>query len=62
MTDDERHILRGLVMSLATAVYNGDPLDVEAVASLLRMDTRPSTLTDEHVATALDEMMARLQS
>ena len=40
MTDDERHILRGLVMSLATAVYNGDPLDVEAVASLLRMDTR----------------------
>ena len=60
MTDDERHILRGLVMSFATAVYNGDPLDEEAVASLLRMDTRPSTLTDEHVATALDQMMARL--
>ena len=60
MTNDERHILRGLVMSLATAQYNGDPLDEEAVASLLRMDTRPSTLTDEHVATALDEMMARL--
>ena len=36
MTDDERHILRGLVMSFATAVYNGDPLDEEAVASLLR--------------------------
>ena len=60
MTDDERHILRGLVMSLATAVYNGDPLDEEAVMSLLRMDIRPTTLTDEHVAKALDQLMASL--
>ena len=60
MTSDERHILRGMVMAMATAQYNAEPMDKEAVASLLGMDLRPSKLTDELVATTLDDMMARL--
>ena len=60
MTSDERHILRGMVMAMATAQYNEEPMDKEAVASLLGMDLRPSKLTDELVATTLDDMMARL--
>ena len=35
-------------------------MDKEAVASLLGMESLPSKLTDELVATALDDMMARL--
>ena len=60
MTSDERNILRGMVMALAIAQYNEEPMSKDAVASLLRMDSRPSKLTDELVTTALDDMIARL--
>ena len=57
--EDRISVYRGMVMTLACAVYNGEDMGKDAVADLLRIENPPETLTDEDAAAALDKIFER---
>ena len=58
--DDREAIYRGMIMTLAEAIWNGENWDRATVADLLKIDELPEELTDEHVMRALDKIMDSL--
>ena len=60
--DDERAMLRGMVMTLATCAYN-DPkrLDRATIGDLLKISGVPEQLTDSDVGEALDKLTSTLR-
>ena len=58
LNEDERHILLGMVMTFATALYNEpENWDHEAIADVLRLSVIPDRLTDCDVGEAMDRIV-----
>ena len=67
--EERMHVYRGMVMTLASAIYNGECWDKQTVAGFLHMGDPsldyvfrgdpPEKLTDDDIAEALDRIFER---